>query len=367
MQKTVCSLIAPALLFLIVVTSPAGMLVPEARQLLVKSDTNTETGHDRVPWCDPFGITILLMGEDPDGRFEANLQQASRLGVRWVQVMFPAFQANHDSSTLPIRDRRSPSRTVVEQALLMARTAGFKVALHPILLIQDASDPHWRGQLVPVHRDQWFRDYQRWIVSWSQLATTCGVNLFFVGSELSSMQVDQQPWQRILRSVRSEFGGPITYSANWDAWTAIPFASHLDALGVNAYVPLSESADPRLEQLIQRFLPYRSQLLEWTRQTGVPVFFSEVGYPSHDRALETPWDQHRGNRVDMETQKSGYEAFIATFSGDQPIRGVFFYALHEDGGQADRGYTPAGKPTIEVLRRYFLDRSENSDGLRSRP
>ena len=121
------------------------------------------------------------------------------------------------------------------------------------------------------------------------------------------------------------------------------------------------------KDLIQRFLPYRSQLLEWTKQTKVPLFFSEVGYPSHDRALETPWDQHRGTRVDMETQKSGYEAFIATFSGDQQIRGILFYALHEDGGQTDRGYTPAGKPAIETLRRYFRDRSENSDGLRSRP
>ena len=86
---------------------------------------------------------------------------------------------------------------------------------------------------------------------------------------------------------------------------------------------------------------------------GLPIFFSEVGYPSHSRALDTPWNQYQGQQIDVESQKRGYEAFIATFSGDQQIRGVFFYALHRDGGLRDAGYTPIGKPAEEIIRKYL--------------
>lgn len=367
MRKELLWILVPVFLLLVLIDEPTGIISPEPSSPLTDQQTTPRSSGNVEPWCDPDGITILLMGEDPAGRFESNLQDATSLGASWVQIMFPSFQANHDSSSFPIADHRSPSRIAVEKACEMTRASGFKVALHPILLIQDPLDEHWRGQLDPVSRADWFDHYQRWIVSWSQLASECGVHLFFVGSELSSMQTDHERWNRILDSVRAEFRGPITYSGNWDCWRDISFAGRLDALGVNAYLPLTKDKDYRPEQLIQSLLPLRSQLHEWSMGSGVPVFFSEVGYPSHDRALEAPWDQYRGDQVDLEAQKIGYETFIATFSRDEHVRGVFFYALHEEGGLDDHGYTPAGKPAMDTLRQYFRDRSDRHKELRTRP
>jgi len=348
--RLLLSLFFPLVLLSVFYSVPAGLLAPQSRPALFPPGTPLSIAPS---WCDPYGITILLMGEDPEIRFDRNLQDASRLGARWVQLSFPTYLRNHDSIEFPVLDRRTPDLSTVQRSIMRAKSSGFKVALHPILLIQDPEDPHWRGQLDPMEKELWYDNYQQWIVQLGRLAQRCHVDLFFVGSELSSMQNDRAEWLKILKSVRLEFSGPVTYSANWDKWAQVSFAEQLDGLGVNGYVPFPGHQAQSGEQLIQHLLPFRSRLLRWSEQVGLPIFFSEVGYPSHSRALDTPWNQYQGQQIDVESQKRGYEAFIATFSGDQQIRGVFFYALHRDGGLRDAGYTPIGKPAEEIIRKYL--------------
>jgi hypothetical protein len=52
-------------------------------------------------------------------------------------------------------------------------------------------------------------------------------------------------------------------------------------------------------------------------------------------------------------QTRGYQAFIDTFTDDPVLAGTFFYALHEDGGEQDRSYTPARKPAQKLIRDFF--------------
>jgi len=322
-------------------------------ETLQRNDQKAHAPTARLHWPKPTGVTILLMGEDPTERFSANLQWAQQIGFRWIQITFPAYQSRYDSSSLPIEDHRSPSLTQISRAIEDARNAGMQVALQPLLLLQDPHDPHWRGQLKPVQPARWFRHYQQWIVSLAEIAQRHQVDLFFVGSELSSLEHDSESWLRIIKDVRHSFSGWVSYSANWDHWQQIGFASQLDALGLNGYIPLATTNDDRDEALVARWLPFRSRIHRWTRDSGIPVFFSELGFPSHSMGLKEPWNHTVIAPADPVIQARGYQSFLDTFSTDPLLQGVFFYALHMDGGEHDPSYTPAGKPAEELLRAYL--------------
>ncbi len=346
MQTRFLLALAPVLILLLVTPlAPRGLMNSRAAPVPIQSHT--------TPWPDPEGITILLMGEDPPSRFPGNLQVAADMGATWIQIAFPSYQRRFDTSSFPVADRRTPSSEMVSSAIQSARSLGFKVAIHPLLLIQDPTDPHWRGQLDPENLARWFRYYRQWMGNIAQLSERAGADLLFIGSELSSLQIHTMQWQHTVDEVREIFSGWISYSANWDDWQQISFFRHLDALGINGYIPLSDGSEIHRESLVAHWLPMRSQIHRWARLSGIPIFFSELGYPSHTHGLERPWDHVSDFGVDLAMQTRGYQAFIDTFTDDPVLAGTFFYALHEDGGEQDRSYTPAKKPAQKLIREFF--------------
>ncbi|MGE4619690.1 MAG: hypothetical protein AAEJ04_07780 [Planctomycetota bacterium] len=316
-----------------------------------------------LTWAAPHGVTILLMGEDPQHRFDRNLADAGELGSKWVQITFPAYQYRYNSIRFPQVDRRAPTPSQVAQSIHKARSSGFRIALHPILLLQDDQGSHWRGNLQPDRPTEWFQHYQQWITTWARIAQQQGVEILFVGSEFSSLEKYQTQWSAIVKEVRQIYKGLVTYSANWDSWPNIPFSDEIDALGINSYQPYEMTQDPTHEDLIHQMLPLRSKMLLWSRANKTPIYFSELGYPSHERAAEAPWDQSRGERADPLQQKRLHHAFLESFFADSEIQGVFFYALHGDGGISDRGYTPRGKPVLELFKKHLEKFSEKVQKL----
>jgi len=347
MAQTTIDALSPPLLVLLVATLIH--FAPEVDQPI---------GTDGpLSWKVPVGITILLQGDDPADRFGNNLTRATQLQATSIQITFPAFIERYDSSSLPVRDRRSPDAQMIASAISLARHRGFTVAVHPILLIQDASDSHWRGQLTPRNPSMWFRYYRDWIVPIAEICQREAATLLIVGSEFSSLQHHRDEWISTIAAVRDRFGGLVSYSSNWDRWQQVSFADHLDALGVNGYRPLVTTSTD--EALVASWLPFRGQILHWQQGTGIPVFFSEVGYPSKTGALEEPWNHAAPGVADLEVQRRGYQAFSDTFRGDPSI-GVYFYALYGDGGERDRSYTPAGKPAEQVIVEFVQERNEKT-------
>src|ERR1700684_1448531 len=108
------------------------------------------------------------------------------------------------------------------------------------------------------------------IVAMAQRAQANGAASLSIGAELDQLTGPAylSYWTDIITSVRAVFSGKLTYSSEWDdnisPWqgqhgltagtgdltTQVSFWSQLDYLGIDAYPPISNAANPTVAQLV---------------------------------------------------------------------------------------------------------------------
>jgi hypothetical protein len=68
-------------------------------------------------------------------------------------------------------------------------------------------------------------------------------DLFVAGTELVHASERADAWAEVAAGVRAEFGGKVTYSANWGDEVARFDFTPFDYVGVSAYWPLTDRCD----------------------------------------------------------------------------------------------------------------------------
>ncbi len=248
---------------------------------------------------------------------------------------------------------------VLGAALDHAAGRGLRVTLFPILVLERTAPGQWRGTLAPRHVATWWSSYETFVVVHARVAAAHGVAALVIGSELGSTESWRDRWYHLISRVEKVFAGDLIYSANWDHFEQVSFAARLDALGVTGYFELTRDRDATIDELIAGWSAPRAALLAAARARGLPLWLTEVGYPSIDGGAAAPWDYTRDATIDLEEQRRAFAALVHAWSG-QPLAGLFVWEWSGDGGAADRGYTPRGKPAECELRAWFGRASEAS-------
>lgn len=176
-----------------------------------------------------------------------------------------------------------------------------------------------------------------------------------VGSELVSTESQLEEWEETIAFVRDIFKGKLTYSANWDHYSAIGFWNRLDFISMNSYWTLGSGPDASVEEIRQRWTKIQGEVLGFARKKGKPLFFTEVGWCSLENAVTEPWDYTRKSvPIDLELQARLYRAFFESWHGQSDFAGFSFWEwLPGEGGPNDRTYTPKNKPAEKVLREWL--------------
>lgn len=300
------------------------------------------------------GIAVGLYGDRDVGRA---LDEIAAAGASHVALA--VFWGQEDVRARAV----APSRLTVHDARLVAtirraRAAGLQVFLLPIVDVEQRKMGEWRGTLRPDDIDAWWRSYQGFILHYADVAAAEGVALFAVGSELGSTEGWRDRWYGLISAVARRYKGPLTYSANWDHYRSVSFWERLDYVGVTGYHELTKRSDASVAELAGAWGKVRGELEEFATRAGRPLLFTEVGWPSQDGAATRPWDYTVRAPVDLEEQRRCYAAFVEAWSDRPSLSGVFFWDWEGEGGAADPGYTPRGKPAEQVLRRWFRPGSE---------
>jgi len=239
-----------------------------------------------------------------------------------------------------------------------AREREIGTLLKPHIWLHDS----WPGE-VAMESDAdwaaWFEQYRAFVLGWARFAAAEELEGLCIGNELDATVGHEREWRALIAEVRALYPGLVTYAANWTHFEEVPFWDALDAIGVNAYFPLSEAPRPALEELVRAWEPVHARLGALARRTGRPVVFTEVGYHPAEGALARPWEWTVGDAgLAPECQANAYEAVLRTFLDEDWFGGVFFWKWHAEPRERRRGnpadtYSPQGLAAAQVLARFF--------------
>lgn len=246
----------------------------------------------------------------------------------------------------------------VESCIQQAQAKGLKVIIKPQLWFNRGSFTGHHSYDNDADWEIFEADYTRFIMIFAELSEKYHLPAFCIGTELCTF-AEERPayWSTLIKSVRDVYHGKLTYAANWDSYTRMPFWDELDYIGVDAYFPLSESETPSAKELQRAWYPICRKLERMSKEYGKPILFMEWGYRSTNFCADKPWETGRGGSVNLQAQATAIEA-VFTEVWDEPwFAGGFIWKWFPEydraGGTDDNRFTPQNKPAEQIIQRYF--------------
>jgi hypothetical protein len=273
------------------------------------------------------------------------------LGATWIQFTPTWKMATATSSSIDV------AWSVTDAGLLaaidLAHSKGLKILLKPHVDPQDGTN---RWEINPSDRAAWFKSYQSMITHYATIAQQKGVDEFSVGCELATMSgsTDRSAWLTIINAIKAIYSGPRVYAATIVEYPNVSFWDQLNFIGIDAYFPLSTTPTTDISALEAAWIPIRDRMSAFVVEVGRPILFTEAGYPSLAGAAVEPWNNKYSSTPSQPEQAAGYEALLATFSGQPWWAGAFWWSWWTD----NRVYDPldhaiGGKLAESVLRNWW--------------
>jgi len=273
-----------------------------------------------------------------------DIKTLADLGSTAITLVPTWYMQSSTANQIAPQEGKSPSDDSLIQAIKWIREQGMKVVLKPHV---DVIDDSYRGDIQPTNRNAWFRSYGSFIDHYASFASSQSLDLFVVGTELKTMSSETERWRAVIQTVRDRFMGPVTYAANWDEFDQVQFWDDLDAIGVDAYFPLSEAGGPAptLRSLTTAWQKIGDQLKAKSEQWQRPVILTEVGFPSQVGATATPYEV-TDQPADQNIQALAYRATFDGLSGSDWLKGISWWSWRADPSPEEDQeieYTPEGK------------------------
>jgi Glycoside Hydrolase Family 113 len=235
--------------------------------------------------------------------------------------------------------------------------------------------PHpWRADIAMANPADWpkfHEDFTKLVRHYGALAREEGAAIFGIGLEYrAAVREHPDAWRAIARAAKEAFGGPITYSANWDDYDQVTWWDAVDVIGVGAYFELlddkladdathemrakQELPRPTLSQIVDGWKPIKAALKALSERYSRPVFFTEVGYTTFVDTAYHPWMWQSERAVDPSQQALCYRALFQTFAGEPWWKGACMWRFYTDPGAVEKwNYSPQGHEAEQVMKAAY--------------
>ena len=277
------------------------------------------------------------------------MERLRQVGYDAISLVPFAGQRGSGSTEL----RRFAGHPASETDLAMSLAAGRAHRLGMRVMLK----PHvwsWPGgdatRIDPGSRwPTWFASYRRFLIHQALLARLIRADWLCIGTELT--RSERRPeWNELIAMTRALFDGPITYAANFDAFEATPFWRQLDAVGVDAYFPLSRNPQATDAELRRGAAEAVGRMQRVARSVGKPVILTELGYPSTAAPWMEPWRERRDLPAAPRDQERAFAAILGALSESPSVLGFMIWKYESDPNLSDpTGYLPKGKPAESVI------------------
>jgi hypothetical protein len=306
------------------------------------------------------GFTLQLQSASPTCPYEKYIDEIAATGANAICLSVAGYQENCASTSIFIDVRRTPSVERIKALIAHAHKRNLRVMLMPIVLLENPRSGEWRGKIEPRDWDDWWEDYDNYLLHYARVAQEAAVEILAVGSELISTEKDHADrWRGLIAGVRKRFKGYLIYSANWDHFRPVSWWDAVDIVGMTTYYDLTSGKKPTVERLMKNWKPIRQDVLEWQKTVGRPIMFTEVGWPNQVTCAQYPWDYTRSpDQPDPNSQSNCFEAFFRTWIVEPSVAGYLVWEWRNYPGQVvdpmkDTGYVPCGKPAMAVIEKYY--------------
>lgn len=296
--------------------------------------------------------------------------------VNWISQTPFGWQTGHDNPEITFhreRGRRGERDRGLALVGELARAKGIKTLLKPHIWIRQANGK-WRSDIEMNSEEewnQWFAQYEAFILHYAQLAEQFQFEGLCIGTELyiASTQHEQR-WRDIISKIRKVYSGQLTYAANfYKEYEEIAFWDELDYIGIQGYFSLTNKENPSLQELKVGWEPHFQKIKQVQARWQKPIVFTEIGYRSSLDAAIHPWEwEKRGEEVEeaeisIQTQALCYQAMFETFWQEKWINGFFIwkwtseiYKTQPDTRRRRKrsplSFTPK-QPGLEVIKQWY--------------
>ncbi len=309
-----------------------------------------------------INISGLSFVAPPRG-FALNPMEAVRqVGADWIAVIPYAYTRRGDNRVHFNSHRQwwgeRPEGAI--ETIRLAKASGIKVMLKPQVYFPGS----WPGGLDFDSESDWItweKDYRDYIMTFVPIADSMEVPLFCIGTEFKrSEQKRPHFWRQLIKDIRAQYKGQLTYASNWDCYHQVTFWDDLDYVGIDAYFPLVEDKTPSHNDLINAWQKPLQEIRTMHQKTKKPILFTEFGYLSVDGCAHKTWELEKHVHdlpINEQAQANALDALFAVFSKEDYWAGGFLWKWfpnmkgHEGYPASD--YTPQGKIGEEVLQKWY--------------
>ena len=330
------------------------------------------------------GINFPTFGNDAylptldDREYRSMENMVSSLHPNWTSVWALYFMESGNSPKVYPKFEGEP-QTLFDADIIDQINAAHKLGLKVVLDTQiwwdipgQVAVPDLQNLIEPS--DAWFDSYKEVLIHRAEIAESTGVELLVIGDELESTHNRTDKWLELIKVVRENYSGPITYGPigchpEWSQHLEqYSWFSELDYIGVtaNIEIPKSTDYDPTLSFLINSFNRCAEELEYVSKHFEKPVIILEAGVPGANGAVFGPgeWDQ---TTFDYQEQADWFDAVLNVF-GNQPwVKGIFllqwlcyqdiYYTLHPDELVIDNNPSHIAfifRPTERIIKSWYI-------------
>ena len=248
----------------------------------------------------------------------------------------------------------------LETSIKLAHKNCMKVMLKPQVYMHGS----WVGDLDyedELDWKSWERSYEAFFNFYLDIAITHNVDMFCIGTEFK-IAVQKRPdfWKKLIAQARAKYKGKLVYSANWDEYELISFWKDLDYVGISSYFPLSNKANPQVNDLLAAWKPVTRKLENFSKKYKKPILFTEYGYQSIDQCAWRAWEVEKKVHqleVNQEAQATAFRALYLSLAREDWWAGGFIWKWFPDGmgheGFPEKDYTPQDKLAESIIATFF--------------
>lgn len=277
-----------------------------------------------------------------------SLTELLNLGATHI-VLTPTWYQRTKTSNEIYPTQSTPSDSAIRQITINAHQLGYKIILKPHL---DTEDGSFREDINPQQFQRWFSYYTNFVLHYLAIAQELSIEQFCIGTELRKLS-HRAEWKILIDTIRKVYSGKLTYAANWDEYPQVVFWKYLDYIGIDAYFPLAESREATIEEYLENFDLWLSQIDNFQSRCRKNIIITEIGFRSIKGSGWRPYDWQLQGIMDEQSQADAYQTILETLSRKSWLAGIYFWKWDPILKYDSLGYSPYQKKASEVIKKFW--------------